>query len=63
MKSYVSELKLQLGEYLESEVEKHAARFCESPAQYLFFFLAKGRLTPEVLDELTSEDTAIFFEQ
>lgn len=63
MKSSVSELKLQLGESLENEVEKLAARFGETPAQYLFFFLAKGRLTPAALNDLAHEDPAIFFAQ
>lgn len=46
MQSSTRELLLPLGESLASEIATRAEKAKCSPAQWLAFFLAKGRLTP-----------------
>lgn len=52
MQLSIVELKLQLGDSLASEVEQRAARMNLAPSDWLSLFLAKGRLTPDVVEEL-----------
>lgn len=52
MQSSIVELKLPLGDSLTSEVEQRAAKMNLAPSDWLSLFLAKGRLTPDVVDEL-----------
>jgi len=52
MTSSIVELKLPLGDSLASEVEQRAARMNLAPSAWLSLFLAKGRLTPDVVDEI-----------
>ena len=47
MKSSIVELKLQLGESLESEVARRAQRAGITPEAWIAYFLADGRLTPK----------------
>ena len=52
MQSSIVVLKLQLGDSLGSEVERLATSMGLTPDEWLFLFLAKGRLTPDVESEL-----------
>ena len=51
MQSFVSELKLLLGDSLQNEVCERAKSLKMTPEQWVFIFLAKGRLTPELEEE------------
>ena len=63
MNSSIVELKLPLGDSLTSEVEQKAARMNLAPSDWLSLFLAKGRLTPDVVDEfaLAKREGILFF--
>lgn len=63
MQSSIVELKLQLGDSLASEVEQRAARMNLAPSNWLSLFLAKGRLTPDVEEELAiaQKEGVLFF--
>lgn len=63
MQSSMLVLKLQLGDSLASEVEQRAARMNLDPSDWLTLFLAKGRLTPDVVDELAvaKKEGVLFF--
>jgi len=63
MQSSIVVLNLQLGDSLASEVEQRAARMNLAPSDWLSLFLAKGRLTPDVVDELAiaKKEGALFF--
>ena len=52
MQSSILELKLLLGDSLASEVEQRAAKMHLTPSDWLYLFLVKGRLTPDVEQEL-----------
>lgn len=58
MQSSASELKLLLGESLLSDVRRRADALKVTPEEWVFLFLAKGRLTPEIEEEAAE----IFFE-
>ena len=63
MQSSIVELKLPLGDSLASEVEQRAASMNLAPSDWLSLFLAKGRLTPDVEEELAvaRNEGALFF--
>lgn len=63
MQSSIVELKLPLGDSLTSEVEQRAARMNLAPSDWISLFLAKGRLTPDVVNELAvaKKEGALFF--
>lgn len=63
MKSSIVELKLQLGDSLTSEIENRAAEMNLTPSGWLSLFLAKGRLTPDVAEELATakKEGLLFF--
>ncbi len=63
MQSSIVVLNLQLGDSLASEVEQRAARMNLAPSDWLSLFLAKGRLTPDVVDELAiaKKEGVLFF--
>lgn len=65
MQSSIVELKMLLGDSLTSEVQRLAASMKLAPAEWLFLFLAKGRLTPDVESELAEarNDGINFFGQ
>ena len=60
MQSSQVELKLQLGESLGNEITKMANRLSLTPEHWLLFFLANGRLTPSVEEDIAR--AGIFFE-
>lgn len=59
----IVELRLPLGDSLTSEVEQKAASMNLAPSDWLSLFLAKGRLTPDVVDELAvaKKEGVLFF--
>ncbi len=63
MQSSIVELKLPLGDSLTSEVEQRAARMNLAPSAWISLFLAKGRLTPDVVNELAvaKKEGVLFF--
>lgn len=62
MRSSIVELKMLLGDSLTSDVQHLAASLKLKPAEWLFLFLAKGRLTPDVESELAeAKNDGIYF--
>ena len=53
MQSSIVELMLPLGDLLTSEIEQRATRMNVTPGEWLTIFLANGRLTPDVAEELS----------
>lgn len=54
MNSSEVELKLPLGDFLFSEVQRMASSMNMKEDQWLFYFLAKGRLTPKGISEMAA---------
>lgn len=54
MNSSEVELKLPLGDFLFNEVRRMAASMDMREDQWVFYFLANGRLTPSGLSEMAN---------